>query len=53
MSILRDLLPPLQAHFSKTELGQERATLFVYTLRSVIVPFTSSMTSNLLRCLET
>lgn len=53
MFILRDLLPPLQAHFSDTDLGQERACLFVYTLLSVIVPFTSSMTSNLWRCLET
>ena len=52
MFILRDLLPPLQAHFSKTDLGQECASLFVYTLLSVIVPFTSSLTSNVLRCLE-
>lgn len=53
MFILRDLLPPLQAHFSNTDLGRERASLFVYTLLSIIVPFTSSMSSNLLRCLET
>ena len=53
MFILRDLLPPLQAHFSNTDLGRERASLFVYTLLSIIVPFTSSMTSNVLRCLET
>ena len=53
MFILRDLLPPLQAHFSKTDLGKERSALFVYTLLSVIVPFTSSMTSNLWRCLGT
>ncbi len=52
MFILRDLLPPLQIHFSKTALGKERSALFVYTLLSVIVPFTSSMTSNLWRCLE-
>ena len=52
MFILRDLLPPLHAHFSKTDLGQERAALFVYTLLSVMVPFTSSMTSNLMRSLE-
>ncbi len=45
MFILRDLLPPLQTHFSKTALGKERSALFVYTLLSVIVPFTSSMTS--------
>ena len=25
MFILRDLLPPLQAHFSKTDLGKERS----------------------------
>ena len=53
MFILRDLLPPLQSHFSETDLGRERASLFVYTLLSVIVPFTSSMTSNVYRCLET
>jgi hypothetical protein len=53
MFILRDILPPLQAHFSDTDLGRERASLFAYTLLSIIVPFTSSMTSNLLRCLET
>ena len=53
MFILRDLLPPLQAHFSDTDLGREQASVFVYTLLSVIVPFTSSMTSNLWRCLET
>ena len=52
MFILRDLLPPLQAHFSETDLGRERASLFVYTLLSVIVPFTSSMTFNLWRSLE-
>jgi DDE superfamily endonuclease len=52
MFILRDLLQPLQAHFSETDLGRERASLFAYTLLSVIVPFTSSMTSNLLRSLE-
>jgi len=53
MFILRDLLSPLQAHFSDTDLGRERASLFVYTVLAIIVPFTSSMTSNLWRCLET
>lgn len=53
MFILRDLFRPLQAHFSDTALGRERASLFVYTLLSIIVPFTSSMSSNLLRALET
>jgi hypothetical protein len=49
MFILRDLLPPLQGAFSDTKLGRLRAQWFVYTLLSVVVPFTSSMTSNLLR----
>ncbi len=52
MFILRDLLSPLQAPFSETDLGRERASLLVYTLLSVIVPFTSSMTANLWRSLE-
>ena len=51
MFILRDLLRPLQDHFSDTDLGRERASLFVYTLLAVIVPFTSSMTSNILHSL--
>ena len=53
MFILRDLTHPLQAHFSNTDLGKERASLFVYTLLSIIVPFTSSITSNCLRSLVT
>ena len=51
MFILRDLLRPLQAHFYDTDLGRERSSLFAYTLLAVVVPFTSSMTSNLLRSL--
>lgn len=53
MFILRDLLLPLQAPFSDSRLGRERAYWFVFTLLAVIVPFTSSMTSNLLRSLQT
>ena len=53
MSILRDILPPLQAAFSDTKLGRRRAQWFTYTLLSVVVPFTSSMTSNLWRTLHT
>jgi len=51
MFILRDLLLPLKASFSDSRLGRERAHWFVFTLLAVIVPFTSSMTSNLLRSL--
>lgn len=53
MFILRDLLPPLQTAFSATPLGRARAQWFLYTLLAVIVPFTSSLTSNLLRTLTT
>lgn len=51
MFILHDILKSLQSHFSDTDLGKERASLFVYTLLSIIIPFTSSITSNCLRCL--
>lgn len=53
MFILRDLLHPLQEPFSNTQLGRERAHWWVLTLLAVIVPFTSSLTSNLLRALQT
>ncbi len=53
MFILRGLLRPLQPPFSDTTLGQERDSLFAYTLLSIIVPFTSSITAHCLRCLET
>ena len=53
MFILRDLLPPLQSAFSTTPLGRARAHWFGSALLAVIVPFTSSMTSNLLRTLTT
>ncbi len=53
MFILRDLLRPLQSAFSDTDLGRERAHWFVFTLLAIIVPFTSSLTSNVLRSLQT
>lgn len=53
MSILRPLLASFQPAFSKTTLGQERASWFMQTLLAVIVPCSSAMTSNLLRSLQT
>ena len=55
MFILRDLSALLQAPFSDSKPGRERAHGFVFTLPllAVIVSFTSSMTSNLLRSLQT
>ena len=52
MFILRDLLVTLQAPFSDSKLGRERSLWFVFTLLAVIVPFTSSRSSNLLRSLQ-
>jgi hypothetical protein len=53
MFILNDLLNPLQEQFSNTKQGKKRKVWFVYTLLAMVVPFTSSMTSNLLRSLNT
>jgi len=49
---LRDLLTPLRETFSETAQGQRRKVWFVYTLLAVAVPFTSSITSNVLRTLR-
>ena len=53
MFILRDLLTPLQALFPTSEEGLQRRTWFVCTLLAIMVPFTPSRTSNLLRSLRT
>ena len=53
MFIINDLLKPLQAEFSDNKQGQKREVWFVYTLLAVVIPFTSSITSNLLRALQT
>ena len=53
MTMLRDLLTPFQSDFSDTRLGRERAHWFIFTLLAIIIPFTSSMSSNLLRSLQT
>jgi len=53
MFILRDLLTPLQATFPMSDEGLRRRSWFTYTLLAIIVPFTSSRTSNLLRSLRT
>jgi len=53
MHIIKQLLTPLQATFSNTPQGQKRKRWFIYTLMACIVPFTSSITSNLIRSLQT
>ena len=53
MFILRNILTPLQNEFSTTPLGRQRSRWFVYALLAFIVPFTSSISSNILRSLNT
>jgi len=53
MFILRDILKPLQNEFSSSKLGNNRSRWFIYALFSFIVPFTSSISSNILRCMNT
>ncbi len=53
MFILRHLFSPLYELFPASRHGKERAALFVYTLMSIIIHFTSARTSNLLRALQT
>ncbi len=52
MHILHSLLNELKAEFNNSRKGRERGLWFVYTLVAIIVPFTSSKTSNLLRGLK-
>jgi hypothetical protein len=53
MFILRDILKPLQNEFSSSKLGRHRSRWFVYALLSFIIPFTSSISSNILRSMHT
>ena len=52
MLILHSLLSELKEEFDKSRKGEERGPWFIYTLLAIILPFTSSRTSNLLRALE-
>lgn len=38
---------------AQSKKNEERSLWFIYTLLAVIIPFTSSKTSNVLRCLHT
>jgi len=53
MIILHDILQKLKDQFAHSRKGDERGIWFVYTIIAIIIPFTSSKTSNLLRCLKT
>ena len=53
MFILHSLLNDFKEDFAPSRKGDERSTWFIYTIIAIIIPFTSSKTSNLLRCLQT
>ena len=52
MPILPSLLFELKAEFAGSEKGKERSAWFLHTLLAIILPFTSSKTSNLLRVFQ-
>jgi hypothetical protein len=51
MHTLHSLFSELKEEFAQSQKGEERGPWFVYTMLAVILPFTSSRTSNLLRAL--
>ncbi len=53
MHILHSLLRELKEEFTKTTKVKDRGLWFIYTIIAIVLPFTSSRTSNLLRTLET
>jgi len=53
MFILNDIFTPLQNAFSSTNLGKQRRQWFTYTILAFIIPFTSSISSNIFRCINT
>jgi hypothetical protein len=52
MIILHDIFKKLKNEFAHSRKGDERGIWFIYTIVAIIIPFTSSKTSNLLRCLK-
>lgn len=53
MFILKNSLCPLQEAFSSTDLGRQRGLWFTYTILAFIIPFTTSISSNVFRCIDT
>lgn len=53
MLTLYQILTNLKNEFANSRKGHERGSWFIYTIMAILVPFTSSKTSNILRCLNT
>jgi len=52
MLIVYDLLEKLKNEFDRSLKTNDRGLWFIYTIVAIIIPFTSSKTSNLQRCLN-
>lgn len=52
MSILQDVFRPICASFPTNTIGQRRASWLIFAILAIAVPFASSRTSDVLRCLE-
>jgi len=52
MDTLLQLFSKLKDDFASSRKGEERGAWFVYALFSIILPFASAKTSNLLRCIN-
>ncbi len=52
MHILHSLLSEIKEEFAQSKKGEERGPWFIYTMLAIILPFTSSKSSNLLRSLK-
>jgi len=53
MDTLHQIFNDFKDNFGQTREADERGTWFIYTLLALIIPFVSSKSSNLLRCLHT
>lgn len=53
MLTLHEIFANLKSEFDNSPKGHERGSWFIYTIMAILVPFTSSKTSNILRCLKT
>ncbi len=52
MAILHDVLRSISTSFPPNPSGQRRATWLVFAILAIAMPFASSRTSDILRCLE-
>ena len=52
MQIINEIINPLKKEFSSSKLGMERSDWFFYVILAFIIPFTTSISSNIYRTLK-